>query len=94
MRRIDLNTKLRLTVDDAAYALSISKANANMLFKKGVLNNVGGKVATKDLYDLINKIYHPDFPLNIENTEHRKCLIEVFCNQKEKINYLKTLQGV
>jgi hypothetical protein len=92
-RRVDLNTKLRLSAEDAAYALSISKLNTYKLFEKRVIVAVGGKVATKDVLSLVNRIYHPDFPHNIDNTEHRKLLIEVFCSQTEKYNHLKNIEA-
>jgi hypothetical protein len=39
-RRVDLNTKLRLSAEDAAYALSISKLNTYKLFEKRVIDTV------------------------------------------------------
>ncbi len=90
-RGLDLNTKLRLNVEDAAYALSISKEKAVWLLNKKVIKSLGGKVLTEDLRKLTKRIYHPEFPNNIENTIHRKALIEVFCNSKEKFNYLKNI---
>lgn len=88
-RRIDLNTKLRLSVEDLAYALSIAKSKAIALLENSVIIPIGGKVATKDVIKLVNRIYSPDFPNNIADLKHRKILIEVFCNEKDKYNFKK-----
>lgn len=87
-RRLNISSKLVLSIEDTAYALSIAKSKVYNLVNKGIIPVRANKIRISEIEKLLDIIYSDKFPNNINNLSHRALLIETFCNAKEKINIL------
>lgn len=91
--KVDLNTKFRITPQAAAFALSISLEKFYMLLNENVITSRGGKVLKSEVEEVLNMVYSPAFPKNINNDKKRDALMNAFCKPRE-IMILKTSKGV
>lgn len=91
-RKLDLSNKLRLSPDDVAYALSVSKEKVASLINSDILIARGGKLLKSDVENLLSLVYSSDFPKNIKSPSEQYVIVNAFCKGKEIIIH-QILQG-